>query len=186
VRRSNLRGAIGYSVLVLVSLFAVVACGSSARTAAPNSRTATTAPAAPAVGGARAGLRAVGVAGAKAYLTGTPEAMAALQGPQCVGSGLTASNRHIAIAELQQMRAAMQAHLGVAPRDVKIRGVLIRNMTATSGEAQVEYALPQTAAGNDNWVAYELDRGQWKVADCHAPIGGSGSSGSATPPTTAR
>jgi hypothetical protein len=56
----------------------------------------------------------------------------------------------------------------------------VRNVTDTSGEAEVQYDLPASAVGNDNWVTFERHNGHWKVSDCHAPIGGSSSSSSGT------
>ena len=66
---------------------------------------------------------------------------------------------------------------GRALDKIKIRGVLVRKVTGTSGEAEVQYNLPVSVAGNYNWVGFELYNGRWKVADCHVPIGGSGGSG---------
>ena len=53
-------------------------------------------------------------------------------------------------------------------------------MTATTGDAEVLYALPAAVAGNDNWVSYGYQHGKWKVTDCHYPIGGESVSASAT------
>jgi hypothetical protein len=156
-----------------------VGCGGSSHPASVPRTTSTTALS---LGEARAGLRAAGLAWAKAYLTGTPEAIAALQGPECAGRGITPANRSAAVAEVEHLREGIKRFTGVSPNEIKIRGVRTRNVTATSGEAEVEYALPQAATGNDNWVTYELRQGQWKIADCGPPIGGS--SVSATTPAT--
>ena len=48
----------------------------------------------------------------------------------------------------------------------------VRNVTSTTGEAEVQYDLPDVETGNDNWVTYTYEGGQWKVADCRAPVGG--------------
>ena len=66
----------------------------------------------------------------------------------------------------------MRRVFGVALDDIKILDVQLRNVTPQSGEAQVVFDLPPAKAGNDNWVGYALYNGRWKVADCHAPIGG--------------
>ena len=39
-----------------------------------------------------------------------------------------------------------------------------------------------TGSANDNWVEYERIAGEWKVADCHGPFGGSSSTGTITVP----
>ena len=53
-------------------------------------------------------------------------------------------------------------------------------MTATTGDAEVLYALPAAVVGNDNWVSYGYQHGKWKVTDCHYPIGGESVSASAS------
>jgi len=95
-------------------------------------------------------------------------------------------NEHAAEAELRQLRGNIQRLIGVAPSAIKTRGVRVRNVTARSGEAEVQYDAPPAVVGNDNWVTYELHGGRWKVADCYAPIGGNSSSASSTPPTSAK
>ena len=44
-------------------------------------------------------------------------------------------------------------------------------MTATTGDAEVLYALRPAAVGNDNWVSYGYQHGKWKVTGCQYPIG---------------
>jgi hypothetical protein len=84
------------------------------------------------------------------------------------------------VNQLRHMRAVLEHNLGVSLASIKVTGVRVRNVTATSGEAEVQYNFPTSVIGNDNWVTYELHGGSWKVADCNGPIGGSGSSSSAT------
>jgi hypothetical protein len=85
------------------------------------------------------------------------------------------------------MRAGLKQRLGVATGAIKFRGVKVRHLTATSGEAEVEYDLRRSSAvGNDNWVLWKLRAGRWKVADCHGPIGGNSSSSSGEVTTTSR
>jgi hypothetical protein len=74
------------------------------------------------------------------------------------------------------MRDVMQARFGQPLDRIKIRAVAVRDVTASSGDALVEYALPASIVGNDNWVNYAIHAGRWKVADCHAPIGGESTS----------
>ena len=76
----------------------------------------------------------------------------------------------------------MQRVFGRPLDAIKMQGVLTRNVTSTSGEAEVQYDLPRELAGNDNWVSYEVHDGQWKVADCHAPIGGNSQSAKVSSP----
>ena len=74
----------------------------------------------------------------------------------------------------------MEKYFGRPPDKIKISRVVVRNVTSTSGEALVEYDLPATVVGNDNWVSYRVHNGRWKVSDCNAPIGGSKISTSGT------
>lgn len=131
-------------------------------------------------------LRAAALAWSNAFLTGTPDDILALDGPQCRPATSSTINARAAAAELQQLRDQIQLRTGLAPDAIKIRGVLTRNVTANRGEAEVQYDLPQSVAGNDNWVTYEVHEGQWKVADCNAPIGGNSSSKSSTATTVAK
>jgi hypothetical protein len=78
----------------------------------------------------------------------------------------------------------MAKYLGRPLDKIKINGVALRNVTSSSGDALVEYDLPAKVVGNDNWVNYAIHDGRWKVSDCHAPIGGSSSSGSSTVTTS--
>jgi hypothetical protein len=79
-------------------------------------------------------------------------------------------------ADLRAERAEMEHYLRVPLPSIRIEGVQVREVTATTGEAEVHYALPASVVGNDNWVSYGYQDGQWKVTDCHAPIGGESSS----------
>ena len=80
---------------------------------------------------------------------------------------------------LSAMRTAVEHYLGTPLRSVRITGVRVRNVTAESGDAEVQYALPASVVGNDNWVSYGYQEGTWKVTSCHAPIGGASRSASA-------
>jgi hypothetical protein len=122
-------------------------------------------------------LRATAIAWSRAFLTGSLADIRALQGPKCTGS--TASPA-IKVAYLKGLRAEMRHFIGVPLNQIRITGVQVRNATANSGEAEVEYDLPQSKTGNDNWVDYEMDGGRWKVANCNAPIGGESQSASAS------
>ena len=74
------------------------------------------------------------------------------------------------------MRLEMARFTGEPLSTIRVAGVQTRNVTATRGEAVVQYDLPVAKTGNDNWVTYDYEDGQWKVANCHAPIGGEQSS----------
>lgn len=80
------------------------------------------------------------------------------------------------------MRETMERHVGVPLTSIRITGVQLRNFTATTGEAEVQYNLAPSVAGNDNWVSYGYQDGRWKVTNCYAPIGGQSSS---SPPASA-
>jgi hypothetical protein len=119
-------------------------------------------------------------------LTGTLDDIKTLQGPECTPQSISSIDRATASDYLRRTRVEMQRVFGRPLDAIKIRGVQTRNVTSTSGDAEVEYDLPRELAGNDNWVSYEVHNGQWKVANCHAPIGGNSQAATATPPTAAR
>jgi hypothetical protein len=161
----------------LVPLLVVAGCSSTgkAHAATPVSR-------APAIS-----LKSSALALARAYLTGTPDDIAALQGSECLAETRrpTPEEEREAVKQLEQLRSRLQQRLGVAPNAIKFRGVKVRNLTGTSGEAEVQYDLPKSlAVGNDNWVIWKLRAGKWKVSDCHLPIGGYSESSSGEVTTT--
>jgi len=94
-----------------------------------------------------------------------------MEGAQCLPPSSATSGGMESL--LTGMRTAMERHLGTSLRSVRITGVRVRNVTATTGDADVLYALPESVVGNDNWVSYGYQEGQWKVTSCRAPIGGS-------------
>ena len=131
-------------------------------------------------------VRSAALAYARAYLTGTALDLYALQGPQCLtGAEPSPSNEAAANAEVQQMRDALQLRAGLSAQAIqeKITDVSVRNETTTSAEAKVNYALPASVTGNDDWVTYERLNGAWKVQDCHPPFGTSSSKVSISPGT---
>ena len=127
-----------------------------------------------------AGLRAAANAWANAFLTGTVSDITGMEAPACQVPG----NAGVASSDLQAMRTRMERHFGIALTSVRVTAVQLRNVTSTSGEAEVEYDLSPSLAGDDNWVTYGYQDGQWKVTDCHAPIGGQSSSSSTSSAST--
>jgi hypothetical protein len=124
------------------------------------------------------GLRAAAVAWAHAVFTGTVADIRSMEGSQCRSGphySPTVLNEY-----LKGMRSGLQHTLGTSLRLVRITGVRTRNVTATTGDAEVLYALPAEVVGNDNWVSYGYQRGKWKVTSCHYPIGGESVSSSAS------
>ena len=71
------------------------------------------------------------------------------------------------------MRHALELRAGLSARAIqdKITDVSVRNETATLAEAKVNYDLPVSVTGNDDWVTYERVNGAWKVQDCNPPFG---------------
>lgn len=102
-----------------------------------------------------------------------------MEGASCL-SGSPSVNPAVAEVYLRGERAVMERHVGVPLDSIRITGVRVRNVTATSGEAEVEYALPASVVGNDNWVTYQYRHGQWKETSCRAPIGGESQSSAAS------
>lgn len=175
-RRGAARDArCGVTVLVAAVLASLLgACGASATS--PRSRGTTVTTAAP------GSLQAAAVDWAHAFLTGTVQDILGMQGPSCAGTTPTTIDAHVADGYLRATRAEMTGRFGRAPDRIEILGVSVRNVTATRGEAEVRYDLPRSVTGNDNWVEYERVDGKWKVADCHAPIGGESTSSSGSSP----
>jgi hypothetical protein len=130
----------------------------------------------PAAGTSTADLRATALAWAHAFLIGSAADMKALQGPECTSPSEPTIAASTVSMYLRGMRVGMQAHFGLPLDKIRIRGVVVRNVTATTGDALVEYDLPAAVVGNDDWVSYAVHAGRWKVADCHAPIGGESTS----------
>ncbi len=142
-------------------------CGSIAaddRAAGADSKATTT--------GTRA-LEATAIANAKAWLTGTADDIKRYQGPECASTKPADLSPAEEAAALKKLRAPWAARMGQPLKTIKIQGAHVRNVTATSGEAEVEYDLPAAAVGNDNWVAFKRHDGRWKVADCRLPFSGS-------------
>lgn len=185
-RPVNTRGTrLRPTALFVIALTIVSGCGGSAHQVTTRGiRPSTTSASSPR--GASESLRAAAIAWSKAFLTGPLDEIAKAQGPECGAFPDTSSsvNDQVSAMYLLHIRDVLRHQTGVALNSIRIRGVLVRKVTATSGEAEVQYDLPASATGNDNWVGYELRNGQWKVADCHAPIGGSSSSSSSATPTT--
>jgi hypothetical protein len=127
------------------------------------------------------GLRAAALAWSKAFLTGTMEDIKRRQGPECASRSSTSTiPKDVKIAYLRGLRAVMRKTIGVRLDQIPIRGVALRHVTRTRGEAEVLYNLPEAKIGNDNWVEFKLHDGHWKVANCNAPIGGHSTSASSS------
>ena len=118
-----------------------------------------------------AGLQAAATTWARAFLTGTVADIQASEGVEC----RTHPNPSVAAAYLAAERKVMARYAGQPLGTIKVLGVDTRNVTSTTGDAEVRYNLPAGRAGNDNWVSYKYESGSWKVANCHAPIGGESS-----------
>ena len=101
-----------------------------------------------------------------------------MEGAPCL-SPTTASSMGME-SYLTGMRAALEQHLGASLGSIGIKGVHVRNVTATTGDAEVQYSLPASVVGNNNWVSYGYQNGKWKVTSCHAPIGGDSQSACAS------
>ena len=124
------------------------------------------------------GLRAAALAWSRAFLTGTVSDIRSLEGTAC----LTTGSATVEAEDLSGLRGVMQEHIGVPLDHIRVLGVQVRQATATSGQAEVEYDLPASVVGNDNWVTYQVQNGHWKETNCHAPIGGESQSASASIP----
>jgi hypothetical protein len=126
------------------------------------------------------GLRDAARDWSKAFLTGTVANIRSMEGSSCRST--TTASATVQEADLRAERTETEHFLGVRLASIRIKAVQVRDVTATSGDAEVQYALPAAVVGNDNWVSYGYQDGQWKVTNCHAPIGGESSSPSASTP----
>ena len=85
---------------------------------------------------------------------------------------------------LKKRRGPWARHMVRPLKKIVIQGARLRNVTATSGDAEVEYDLPTAVAANDNWVTFKRHNGKWKVADCRLPFGGNSQSAVPVTPAT--
>jgi len=161
VRLVNVRRVLTYAVMA-GALTACCGCGANASHSSLNATSTTNSP--------PATIQAAATAWSKAYLTGTVADIQAMEGYQC--SNHPSLSPAVLSAYLNAERAALANNLGTPVRMLRITGVLTRNVTATQGEAEVQYNLPAARVGNDSWVSYQIQNGRWKETNCHAPIGG--------------
>lgn len=133
------------------------------------------------------GLRAAARAYAQAWLTGTASEIEGLRanapcGPN--GAPISANTPTLNSSTLAGLRSQITRAVGRPLAEVHITSVDTRAVTATRGEAEAIYDLPESAAGNDNWLEYRYVDGRWRVDDCKLTIGGSGahSSGGSSAP----
>jgi hypothetical protein len=168
-------------LLVVLIVVATSGGGSESVRLPPAQSNGTTTPS-PNPRAAKTALKATAAANAKAWLTGTPEDIKRLQGPECVS---TESSPHWPrdLPAFSTFRTVLN-QVGRSPGTIKIVGVRVRNVTATSGEAEVEYNLPAAVVGNSNWVTFKRLDGRWKVADCRLPFNGDVQNSLSLTPTT--
>jgi len=125
------------------------------------------------------GLQAAAISWSNAFLTGTVAEIRGMEGTQCSSETPHFSPTFLA-GYLKAIRESMERYIGVPLERIRVTGVLTRDVTSTQGEAQVQYDLPSSRVGNDNWVTYQVQEGRWKESSCQAPIGGQSSSASAS------
>ncbi len=88
----------------------------------------------------------------EAFLTGTVADIRSMEGASCLSTPTVPSQ--VATAYLRAQRREMEHYLGVPITSITIERIQVRDVTATTGEAEVHYSLPVAVVGNDNWVAY--------------------------------
>jgi hypothetical protein len=165
------RPSVILAVADLVSCAAASACSSNTNAARPRPKQ-TTATTTEVSATTIDSLRSAASSYAKAYLTGTMSELVNSEGPKCHTPGAGQEvDEQVWAPIMQQWRGYVQHQLGVELTSIQIRRVAVRNVTEASGEAEVEYSVSPSVSGNYNWVKYERDDSQWKVADCRAPIG---------------
>src|ERR1700691_2748200 len=80
-----------------------------------------------------AGLRAAATAWSHAFLTGTLADIHSMQGASCRSGNHVSPT--VVDAYLKAMRLEMEHYVGVPLSSIRITGVQIRNVTATTGDA---------------------------------------------------
>jgi hypothetical protein len=132
-----------------------------------------------------AGLRSAATAYANAFLTGSYDDVIPMLDPACLPERM--SNQELALARRRWAgyQDALSKVAGVDLADIEIRRVEVRNGDGLAKEAQVEFSLAASVAGNDNWIRYAFLDGAWHLRGCvlKLPIGGH-STGANSPTTT--
>lgn len=160
---------------LFLAVAAFVVAGASCRSSSAKSSGSTISSAGAAASTpTEAGLRAAATAYASAFLTGSYKDVSNALDPSCAESGPSSSGLASGDAWLRRFRLALKREVGIDAATVKIRGVAVRNYTGRAGDAEAQYALAQSAVGNDNWNSYAFSDGRWHIAGCDlkAPIGG--------------
>jgi hypothetical protein len=110
-----------------------------------------------------AGLKLAARAYAQAVLNGRFTSLEHSLSPECKATD------HVTAQNLPAAITIWEKSLGRSFGTIRITGVDVRDVTESGGQADVSYRPP---AGNDNWVSYVLENGQWKVGgQCAVPIG---------------
>src|SRR5436190_14042614 len=125
------RLSVAFAVLVAVGS----GCDSSNGPAAATPSTL----ALPPIGNTSASLKATAAAWAHAFLVGSLEDIEALQGPECADHTGTTVPIHTVRQYLRGERSRMQKYFGRPLDSIKIVRVVVRKVTASNGEALVEY-----------------------------------------------
>ena len=160
----NRRVRKGFRALVVTAtLTACVGCSGGS---SPTSSVLIPAPREPA-----GSIQAAAISWARAFLTGTPVDIKGMEGGQCTANSPTYSPTFLA-AYLKAERENLERSIGMPIDRLRITAVDTLNVTATQGQAEVQYNLPISSEGKDNWVTYQIENGRWKETNCHAPIGG--------------
>jgi hypothetical protein len=148
---------------VLSCLLALAACSSSSSDGNADNTN----------GAGADGLQQAALAWSSAYLTGSIEEIIELQGPACLtGEPINEETKQKAEADLAQLRDALEDFFETPVADIETRGVQVRDVNDERGEASVQYDLPAELLAADNWVAYEVVDGEWRVSNCRPPIAG--------------
>jgi hypothetical protein len=170
--RATCRAIAGFAIGIVI----VAGCGGNAETVATpvDSVSATTTTIAGPSPQEVNDLRATAIASAEAWLTGTLHDIVAARHGGCGSPEVPAPDVDDPswAPMIRTMRANFEHQMGVSFASITIRGVLLRSLTATSGEADVQYDLPDSVAGNDNWIRYKFNGVEWTPIDCFPPIGG--------------
>jgi len=186
VRGRDVAASIALVGVVSLLGIALGACGGgSSRSNEPIQHgTPVSAPEASVVDPSVDGLKAAGIAYTHAVLDGSYADLLAILDPSCPPVPASSPSARLALgnAELEGFQRLVQLHTGIPASKIKIVGLELRNVQAAKGDAEAQYGLPASEVGNDNWNSFAYSDGRWHLSGCamQAPMGGEGSSSTAT------
>jgi hypothetical protein len=108
-----------------------------------------------------------------AFLHGTTAQVASFYSSSCTDP-LTDS-------QLGEVRSEIETAADRPLASITTDKILTRKFDGSRGEVSIEFNVPASVQGNDNWLVYQLENGSWRVADCNRlPFGGNSTQSSSS------